>query len=81
VQLVVVFVRLELRDLLLPVCIEDVTVVTRESLVDLKSSACAMVAMTYASAYILPGTGEQLRVRSVVLRGNLDQISAATSRQ
>ena len=36
VQLVVVFVRLELGDLLLPVCVEDVAVVTREALVYLR---------------------------------------------
>jgi hypothetical protein len=37
--------------------------------------------MTELSAYVLPGTGEQLRIRSVVLRGNLDQTSAARSGQ
>jgi hypothetical protein len=75
------FVRLELRDLLLPVCVENVAVVASESLVDLGLSACVMVATTEVSAYVLPGTGEQLRIRSVVLRGNLDQISAASSLQ
>lgn len=35
VQLVVVFVRLELGDLLLPIRIEDIAVVAREALVNL----------------------------------------------
>jgi hypothetical protein len=30
------FVRLELRDLLLPVCIEDIAVVARQTLIDLQ---------------------------------------------
>jgi hypothetical protein len=37
-QLVVMFVRLQLRDLLLPVCVEDIAVVARQSLVDLRSN-------------------------------------------
>jgi hypothetical protein len=75
------FIRLELGDLLLPVGVEDVAVVASESLVDLLPSACVMVATTKVSAYVLPGTGEELRIRGVVLRGNLDQISAARSGQ
>ena len=78
---VIVFVRFELRNLILPVCVENVAVVASESLVDLWLSACVIVATTEVSAYVLPGTGEQLRIRSVVLRGNLDQISAASSLQ
>lgn len=35
--------------------------------------------MAEAGAYILPGASEELRIRSVVLRGNLDQVSAASS--
>jgi hypothetical protein len=36
------FVRLELRNLLLPVCVEDVAVITRQTLIDLRrvSASC-----------------------------------------
>lgn len=73
------FVRLELGYLLLPVRVEDVAVVTREALVYLPVSAAGAVDAAEARAYVLPGTGEELRIRSLVLRGNLDQISATGS--
>ena len=69
------FVRLELGDLLLPVCVEDVAIVAREALVYLSMISSCLSPQRIAS-YILPRAGEQLRVWGVALGGNLDQISA-----
>jgi len=70
-----VVVRLELGDLLLPVRVEDVAVLSREALVNLRASA--IVSQPHrASSYILPWAGEQLRVGRMALGGNLDQTSA-----
>ena len=81
-QLVVVLVRLELRDLLLPVGIQDVAIVAREALVDLRWLVSATVsALNVVASYILPRAREELRIWRMALGGNLDQISAwATGR-
>jgi hypothetical protein len=75
VQLVVMFVRLELGNLLLPVRVEDVAVVSREALVDLPLISAPVSAFSAVASYILPRAGEQLWVGRVALGGNLDQIS------
>lgn len=79
VQFVVMLVRLQLCDLLLPVCVEDVAVVAIETLVDLRSlvngAMCACADGEGLVAYILPRSSEQLWVGSMSLSSNLYQIS------
>lgn len=73
-------VGLELGDLLLPIGVEDVAVVARETLIDLRSLAVWHTAVDFELAeYILPRASEQLWVGSVALGGNLDRLSARGS--
>jgi hypothetical protein len=76
VQLVVMFVRLELGYLLLPVRVEDVAVVARKALINLPLISASVSAFSEVASYILPRAGEQLWVGRVALGSNLDQISA-----
>jgi hypothetical protein len=80
VQLVVVLVRLELGDLLLPVCVENVAVVARQALVDLCSVSVRPIELSAEGAYVLPRGCKQLGIRRMALGGNLDQTSAADRR-
>lgn len=65
------FVRLKLGYLLLPVGVEDISVISCEALIDLLSLALYCASKESMLSYILPRAGEQLGVGSMTLCGNL----------
>lgn len=63
--------HLKLRDLLLPVCVQDIAVATREALIDLRRVSQRRIALWDGNSYVLPCAGEQLRVGGMAVRSDL----------